>query len=203
MRPHQADETAELEIVSSDSAVYCQEIGSGEFRWFVLEQTDKPVKDFEEISRSDPRAESLIGKRVGDTFVLAAAPMGNREAIIRKIQTKYVRRFQDCMTELQVRFGPKTMLQSVYVGPPNAIQQPAMTTFMTDLQNRAKRLENLQELYASNPVSLHMYGTSFGHTAYEAVMHLAQTPGMPVKCFEGNLGEPDASSSCCARDRWF
>ena len=73
---------------------------------FVLEDTDKPVRDFEEISLTDPRAVSLIGKRVGDTFVLAAAPMGNREAIIRKIQTKYVRRFQDCMTELQVRFGP-------------------------------------------------------------------------------------------------
>jgi tetratricopeptide (TPR) repeat protein/DNA-binding PadR family transcriptional regulator len=193
MRPHQPDETAELETVSSDSAVYCQEIGSGEFRWFVLEQTDKPVRDFEEISLSDPRAESLIGKRVGDTFVLAAAPMGNREAIIRKIQTKYVRRFQDCMTELQVRFGPKTMLQSVYVGPPDAIEQPAMATFMTDLQKRAKMLENIQELYVSNPVSLHMYGASFGHTAYEAIMHVAQTPGLPVKCFEGNLGEPDAS----------
>jgi DNA-binding PadR family transcriptional regulator/tetratricopeptide (TPR) repeat protein len=193
MRPHQPDETAELEVVSSESAVYCQEMGSGEFRWFVLENTDKPARDFEEISLDDPRAESLIGKRVGDTFVLAAAPMGNREAIIRKIQTKYVRRFQDCMTELQVRFGPKTMLQSVYIGPPDAIEQPAMVTVMTDLQKRAKRLENIQELYVSAPISLHMYGASFGHTAYEAIMHVAQTPGLAVKCFEGNLGEPDAS----------
>ena len=24
-------------------------------------------------------------------------------------------------------------------------------------------------------------------------MHVAQTPRLPVKCFEGNLGEPDAS----------
>ena len=115
MRPASAGRIAELETVSSNSI--CQEIGSGEFRWFVLEQTDKPVRDFEEISLSDPRAESLIGKSVGDTFVLAAAPMGNREAIIRKIQTKYVRRFQDCMTELQVRFGPKN---DAAIGPRGA-----------------------------------------------------------------------------------
>lgn len=193
MRPNQPGETAEVDIVSTDSAVHCQELGSGEFRWLVLENTDKPVRDFEEISLSDPRADSLLGKKVGDTFVLAAAPMGNREAIIRKIQTKYVRRFQDCMTELQVRFGPKTMLQSVYIGPPDAIEQPAMVTVMTDLQRRAKQLESMQELYRSNPVPLHMYGASFGHNAYQTIMHIAQTPGLPVKCFEGTLGEPDAS----------
>ena len=193
MRPHRADESPDVDVVGHDSAVFCQEIGSGEFRWFVLENTDKPVRDFEEISLTDPRAVSLIGKRVGDTFTLAAAPMGNREAIIRRIQTKYVRRFQDCMTELQVRFGPKTMLQSVYVGPPEAIEQPAMVTMMTDLQKLAKKLEKVQELYASNPVPLHMYGASFAHNAYEAMMHVARTPALPVKCFEGTPDQADAS----------
>jgi tetratricopeptide (TPR) repeat protein len=193
MRPHRGDESPDLDVVGPDSAVYCQEIGSGEFRWFVLENTDKPVRDFEEIALTDSRAVSLIGKRVGDKFVLAVAPMGNREAIIRKIQTKYVRRFQDCMTELQVRFGPKTMLQSVYIGTPDAIEQPAMVTMMTDLQNRAKRVEKIQELYATNPLPLHMYGAGAGHGAYEALMHVAQTPGLPVKCFEGTPGEADLS----------
>ena len=193
MRPHRDDESPDLDVVGPNSAVYCQEIGSGEFRWLVLEDTDKPVRDFEEISLTDPRAVSLIGKRVGDTFVLAAAPMGNREAIIRKIQTKYVRRFQDCMTELQVRFGPSTMLQSIYVGPPDAIQQPAMVTIMTDLQDRAKKLEKVQALYAANPASLQVYGATFGNNAYQAMMHVAHTPGLPVKCFEGSPGEADVS----------
>jgi len=193
MRPHRGDESPDLDVVGPHSAVYSQEIGSGEFRWFVLENIDKPVRDFEEISLTDSRSVSLIGKRVGDKFVLAAAPMGNREAIIRKIQTKYVRRFQDCMTELQVRFGPKTMLQSVHVGPPDAIEQPAMVKIMTDLQDRAKKMEKVQELYATNPASLHLYGASFGHNAYEALMHVAQTPGLPVKCFEGTSEEADVS----------
>jgi len=193
MRPHRDDESPELDVVGPDSAVYCQEVGSGEFRWFVLEDTDKPVRDFEEISLADPRAANLTGKRVGDTFVLAAAPMANREAVIRKIQTKYVRRFQDCMTELQVRFGPSTMLQSVYVGPPDTIQQPGMVTIMTDLQNRAKRLEQVQELYAKNPVSFHIYGASLGKNAYLALEHIACTPGLSVKCFEGAPAGPDVS----------
>jgi hypothetical protein len=64
---------------------------------------------------------------------------------------------------------------------------------MTDLQDRAKKLEKVQELYATNPASLHLYGASFGHNAYEALMHVAQTPGLPVKCFEGASDEADAS----------
>jgi tetratricopeptide (TPR) repeat protein len=193
MRPHRADESPDLDVVDFDSAVLCQEIGSGEYRWFVIENTDKPVRDFEEITSTDPRAVNLIGKRIGETFVLASAPMGNREAIIRKIQSKYVRRFQDCMTELQVRFGPKTMLQSVYVGPPDAIEQTGWVKMMTDLQNLAKKLETVQELYVANPVPLHMYGASFGRNAYEALMHVARSPGLPVKCFEGAPDQADAS----------
>jgi hypothetical protein len=128
--------------VSPDSAVLCQEVGSGELRWFVLENTEKPVRDFEEIALTDQRAINLLGKRVGDTFVLAPATMGDRIAVIKKIQSKYVRRFQDCMTELQVRFGPSAMVQSVFVGTPDAIMQPGMVTIMTHLQRRWRRFRS-------------------------------------------------------------
>lgn len=97
------------------------------------------------------------------------------------------------MSELQVRFGPSTMLQSVYVGSPDTIQQPGMVTIMTDLLNRAKKLEQVQELYAKNPVSFHIYGASLGENAYLALEHIACTPSLQVKCFEGVQGGPDVS----------
>lgn len=192
-RADREEPPSEEEIVGSDSAVLCQEVGSGELRWFVLENTDKPVRDFEEIALTDQRAINLLGKRVGDTFVLAPATMGDRIAVIKKIQSKYVRRFQDCMTELQVRFGPSAMVQSVFVGTPDAIMQPGMVTIMTDLQRRAVKLAKVQEFYANNPSSLHMYGASMGKNAYLALEHVAQTTGLDVKCFEGTAGLPDAS----------
>ena len=99
------------------------------------------------------------------------------------------------MTELQVRFGPATMVQSVYIGPPDAIMQPGMVTFMTDLQNRAKKLAKVQELYAQQPMSLHVYGSRFGRNAYLALEHVAQTPTLAVKCFEGGPSEPEISLS--------
>jgi hypothetical protein len=74
----------------------CQKLPAGELRWFVLEEADKPSRDFEEISLDSDLARELLGKRVGDKIVLAHQSIGNREAVIKQILTKYVRRFQQC-----------------------------------------------------------------------------------------------------------
>ncbi len=185
----------DLDVVGPNSAVLCEEVPSGELRWFVLEDTDQPVRDFEEVSLSDPIAAELMGKRVGDTFVLARASMANRQAQIKKILPKYVRRFQDCMTELQVRFGPSAKLQSVHVGPETAIAQPGLVSVMTSVQERARQVALVQSWYADQPMSLHLYGSRFGKNAYVALQHVAQTEGMVVKCFDGNPADAERAIS--------
>src|SRR6266849_4979506 len=60
-----------LEGAGADSAVCYQELPVGNPIWAVLENTDKPNGDFEEISLSSELAITLTGKKVGDTFVLA------------------------------------------------------------------------------------------------------------------------------------
>jgi len=185
----------ELDVVPPNSAVLCEEIPNGELRWFVLEDTDKPVRDFEEVSLSDTIATELMGKRVGETFVLAHASMADRQALIKKILPKYVRRFQDCMNELQVRFGPTAMLQSVHVGPETEIAQPGLVSVMTSVQERARRVALIQSWYAEQPMSLHLYGSRFGKNAYVALQHIAQTEGMILKCCDGNRADAEQALS--------
>jgi tetratricopeptide (TPR) repeat protein len=185
----------ELDVVGQNSAVLCEEVPNGELRWFVLEDTDKPLRDFEEISPNDPIAIELMGKQVGDTFVLARASLSNRQAQVKKIIPKYVRRFQDCMNELQVRFGPTAMLQSVHVGPESGIAQPGLVSVMASVQERARQVGLIQSWYAKEPMSLHLYGSRFGKNAYVGLQHLAQTDGMVVKCFDGNPTEAEKAMS--------
>jgi tetratricopeptide (TPR) repeat protein/DNA-binding PadR family transcriptional regulator len=185
----------ELDVVGQNSAVLCEEVPNGELRWFVLEDTDKPLRDFEEISPNDPIAIELMGKRVGDTFVLARASLSNRQAQVKRIIPKYVRRFQDCMNELQVRFGPTAMLQSVHVGPESSLAQPGLVSVMASVQERARQVGLIQSWYAQEPMSLHLYGSRFGKNAYVALQHLAQTDGMAVKCFDGNAAEAEKAMS--------
>jgi DNA-binding PadR family transcriptional regulator/tetratricopeptide (TPR) repeat protein len=184
-----------LEVVTENSAVLSEEVPSGELRWFVLEGTDKPVRDFEEISLNDPVTIELMGKKVGDKFILARASVANREAVIKQILPKYVRRFQDCINELQVRFGTSAMLQSVRFGPDTEITQPGLVTLMMSLQERAKQVALLQSSYAEQPLSLHLYGARFGKNSYVALQHIAQTEGMPLKCFDGNPATAEKTMS--------
>ncbi len=74
-------------------------------RWFVLENTDKPNSAFEEIAADGALAKELLGKRAGDTVILAKGEMENRTGTVRQIMPKYVRRFHDVLGEMKVRFA--------------------------------------------------------------------------------------------------
>lgn len=199
MRPDR-DEQIELEVVAPDTAVMCEELPGGELRWFVLEDTENPVWAFEEISRSDPKRSEFLGKRIGDTVVLAASPIADRRGVIKRILHKHVRRFQDCIGELQMRFGPTASVQSVRIGSASCISQDGFTALLSDLRERAKRVETVQSLYTEQPMSLHMYGVLFGKNAYEALTHIAATDGLTLKCSTG-IQQETADAIVALRNR--
>ena len=91
-----------LDVVGPDAAVCYQELTAPESKWVVLEGTDTPNGDFEEISTESVLAKALVGSRIGDTVVIAEGRVQNRSAKILHILPKYVRRFQDSMAEMQV-----------------------------------------------------------------------------------------------------
>jgi transcription elongation GreA/GreB family factor len=178
-----------LEVVGPDAAVCYREIPVGDPRWVVLEDTDSPSRDFEEIVVSCPLAENLIGKRTGDTVVIARGRLQDREATIIQILPKYVRRYQDSMAEMQVRFGAASSVESVRVGGPDDAGGPkGLDILVVSLRQRADAVMGIRERYMSAPLSLHLYGARFGGNAYMAIMDLAQAQNQQVKC---SLGTPE------------
>jgi DNA-binding PadR family transcriptional regulator/tetratricopeptide (TPR) repeat protein len=179
------DTPPDLQTVVADAAVLCQELPAGELRWFVLEGTDKPSRDFEEIPLDGELAHELLGKKVGDKFVLAPQSIGNREGVIKQIITKYVRRFQQCGADMAVTFGRSAMLQTMQIGSESEVGQPGLAALFNSVQERAKQLALFQSWYAEQPMSLHVYGDRFSQNAYEGLIHAAQTEGMFIKCTDG------------------
>jgi len=84
------DIPAAMDEVGVGSAVEYSENSDAPAGWFVIEDTDKPSKEFEEIAASDDRAKELLGKKVGDTFVLVNSPLKNRVGKITQILMKSV-----------------------------------------------------------------------------------------------------------------
>ncbi len=184
------DFPAQLEVVAANSAVCYQEFPMGIPTWVVLEDTDAPSGDFEEIALSSPLATELTSKRVGETFVLAKGTLQNRSARILEIRPKYVRRFQDSMGEMQVRFGAASSVESVLVEQTeDASQQKGLKVILASVERRAAAVADARETYNNLPASLHWYGARFGKNAYHALMSLAVEERQPIKCCFGTSEE--------------
>jgi tetratricopeptide (TPR) repeat protein len=171
------------------SAVCVFEDSANAVRWFVVEHTDKPNADFEEISSESVLAKELIGKRVGDSVVLAKGQMQSRTGIVRQVIPKYVRRYQDVMAEMQVRFGDKSSIESMHIGTTEEETAKAIEKILDSVKNREAAIAQLRVLYDQMPVSLHMFGARFGENAYVALASLAQEDGQFVKVTFGTPEE--------------
>jgi len=179
-----------LDVVDVNSAVCYQEVAANEPRWVVLEDTNKPNGDFDEISSGSHLAQALMGKRVGDIAVVAKGHFQDRTAKILYILPKYVRRYQDTMAEMQVRFGAASSVESVRFGGPDDMDlKKGVQTILDSVKRRADALRGLRQLYASKPMPLHLYGAEFDGNAYLSLADLALESGHEVKCNFGTAEE--------------
>jgi tetratricopeptide (TPR) repeat protein len=179
-----------IEVVGPNAAVCYRELPQGTDTWVVLEDTNKPNSDFEEISLSRPLAIELTGKRVGDTVVIAKGSVQDRSATVVQILPKYVRRYQDSMGEMQVRFGPASSVESIRIPQAeNENPQKSLEVILASVEKRAAAVAEVREVYNTLPASLHWYGTRFGKNAYLGLMSLAEEQGQQIKCCFGSLEE--------------
>ena len=91
--------------------------------------------NLEEISTNSALAKGLKGKRVGESAILAEGHMQSRTGTIRQILPKYVRRYQDSMAEMQVRFADKSVVESMRIGPAKEDTTKALETILDRSSN--------------------------------------------------------------------
>jgi transcription elongation GreA/GreB family factor len=179
-----------LDVVVPGSAVCYQEIPAGFPTWAVLEDTDSPKADFEEISLASPLSAELLGKKVGETVTIAKGVMQDRTAKVLEILPKYVRRYQDCMGEMQVRFGAASSVESIRVGKPEeGDRDRGLQVILASVERRAAEVANARASYDQLPTPLHLYGARFGTDAYRALISLAAEESQKIKCCFGTSEE--------------
>lgn len=175
------DLQATMETVEIGSAVEYSE-GEKQVGWFVLEDTETPFHEFEELPASSEIAKELLGKHVGDSFILAKSPIRDRVGKITQILTKYTRRFQAIGYQMELKFGDQTVIRTMQVPPPEKLTAADLQPVLDDVKAHSEAVLKLRELYKSLPVTLHMYGDQFGNSAYGALFDLAQTKDQFVRC---------------------
>ena len=184
--------------VETDVAVCYVERGAPALHWIIVETTPDPNSQLpeRELSPDHPICMAMMGKKVGETFVLAPG-IQERIGEIKAIQNKYVHRYQDCMEQWQVRFPESPVVQVVKL--PEKLGESGepeldMSVIRQSVDMRHEDVSNVEQLYRENPVSLHIFGEHFGGTAFTALQHLASRTDVPVRCCNGSVEEREQAA---------
>jgi Flp pilus assembly protein TadD/transcription elongation GreA/GreB family factor len=176
------DIPATMDTVGIGSAVQYAEGGDAAVGWFVIEDTGKPNSEFEEIPAQSDVARELLGKKVGDSFVLAPSPIRSRVGRIVQILSKYTRRFQAIGEQMQLRFGAQSVIQSMRLPPSERLTAADFQPILDSVKAHSEAVSQLREIYRSSLVTLHMYADQLGHTAHEGLVNLAISEDDFIRC---------------------
>jgi tetratricopeptide (TPR) repeat protein/transcription elongation GreA/GreB family factor len=176
------DIPATMEKVQIGSAVQYAEGGDAPVGWFVIENTDNPKSEFEELNAKSEIAQELLGKKVGDSFVLAKSPIQDRIGRIVQILSKYTRRFQAIGDQMQLKFGTQSVIQTMHVPPPEKLTAADLQPLLDSVKAKSEVLSKVREIYRSNCVTLHMYAGPLGHSTYDGLLNLAISEDDFVRC---------------------
>ena len=180
--------------VETDAAVCYVEQGDSVPHWIIVEATPDPDSQLPETERSPDHTicKAMMGKEVGDTFVLAQGAIQDRIGEIKAIQNKYVHRFQDCMGQWQVRFPELPGVQTVKLPEKSGESgepEPDISVILQSVDRRHEDVSNVERMYKEELVPLHIFGECFGETAFSALQHLASRTEVPVRCCHGSVEE--------------
>jgi tetratricopeptide (TPR) repeat protein len=176
------DIPAAMDKVEIGSAVQYGEGGVTAADWFVIEDTDKPNSEFEEIVAQSDIARELLGKKVGDSFILARSPIQDRIGKIVQILSKYTRRFQVISDQMQLKFGTQSVIQSIRLPSSERLTAADVQPMLDSVKAHSEAVSKLREIYRSTLVTLHMYAHHLGHTAYEGLINLAISEDDFIRC---------------------
>ena len=179
-------------MAGPDTAVSYLEDGTGEPRTVVIENPPPHGQGFnDEITPAAHLAGAVDGKRVGDRFALAPpGNFGSRSAVVIKILNKFVYRYQDSMSQFQIRFPQDQSIEVLQIiNDPGG--QPDISALLASIDMRQKKVQEIEEAYKSKSIPIHFVASLFGKNAFEGVSVLANRDGLAVKCCVGTEEERD------------
>jgi tetratricopeptide (TPR) repeat protein len=177
-----------LEQVEVGAAVRYDELPSGEPDWIIIEDTDDPIGELKEVRASSRLAKELIGKKVGDQFILAPGFI-DRKGVIRQIVPKYVRAYVLCGDKWQFNFPDTQFIQSMHLGSTEEEIRDGLEQMLKVFEKQAETEVEMRNRYSGVSTPLHIFGLWHNTNAYDALISLAMTEDQPVRCTFGTNEE--------------
>lgn len=173
------------DVVQPGCAIRYVDKMTTESGWIILE--DAPNAEFsrQEIDARSPLWNSLLGKRVGDEFVLREDSLQNRIGTIEIVASKFEFRCVDSYDKWEERFPNDTFVRK-YQMPRTSEGEPDVSLILKSVDQRIEEAERLHSLYREHPLSMTSFAQLSHASVIESVVHLASHDDLPVRCCLGN-----------------
>ena len=182
-----------LNGVEAGLKVVYQEAGDVESRWLVIEE-DEPDADANEYPPDHPRVKAMMGKKPGETFILAAVAVQQRTAKVVELMSKYVYRFQDSIAQFQVRFPDRGDLQQMRFenkGPAGE-EQLDFSPFFAWAEKRREQFAQVLGIYRKQPTPIAVLTGFIGRNVFDTMETLVSDATLGMRwCFQPVASEWD------------
>ncbi len=172
--------SAEPSAVAVGAAVLVRE-GKNR-RWIIVEESE-PEAEHDELPPDSPLVGAMLGKKVGDSFELPRGSAPPRVYCIEEIRSKYAKAYQRCLDQWEEQFPnvPGPVMLEV---PENLEEDIEEFTkqLLPMLEERARRVEELERLYQNNPVTFQMLARGLGGSVFSAMGYLIAATEIDVRC---------------------
>jgi tetratricopeptide (TPR) repeat protein len=182
---------AASDTVRPGVAVAYREAGDSHEQWLVIEEDERELLE-DEVSPNHPRVERMLGKKVGETFVLSSSGIQERSAEVVAIQNKYVYRLQECMRLFQDHFPERADLQLVRLAREGDGDEEHLdlTPIFASLDRRRRQVTEALTIYRTQPTPVHLLAQGVGRDIFQALDYLTGTPDIGVRwCCAGQASE--------------
>jgi tetratricopeptide (TPR) repeat protein len=184
----------EFETSEAGTAVCYVEENTVDQHWIVIEDPPAGAPRFnDEIPVSSNLARELACKRVGDSFTLAPSSISPRMATVTQILNKYIYRYQDCMGQWQIRFPEAPDVQSVHLKRQASGEELDISGILKSIDRLHEASQEMEQMYRSRPVPIHMFAAQLGKDALQGVYYLASKADSTLFCCTGTKEERDAA----------
>ena len=184
-------------VVAPDTAVCYREKGDSTLHWIVVEGAVDPQSPFpeRELPPNHEICAEMMGKESGESFLLATG-MQDRMGEIVSVENKHVHRVQHSMAQWQVLFPKLPDVQVINIGrEPEGLEESALDLSVIE-RSVAERHEDIRRrelVYEEHMIPLHVFGDRLGRTAFDAILHVAHSRDVSVRCCNGTGEEREES----------
>ena len=168
--------------------------GKLECDWCIIEESSVPKPMLKERGGTDPAVRELLGKAVGDEFVLNKGGIQERKGQITGIIHKLVCRFQDCLSGWEERFPSIPFVWKGEIGK-DEDGNPDFSVILKSIDKRAEQIGVLEDVYRNEHLPIHTLSDSLGIPVLFIIEDLSLREEIEIKCCSGNWQDVELATN--------